>query len=354
MLNKIKNLILVALLATLPLIANQDISSHKIVRRVAFDIGSGKIKMQVADVDLTINKIVNVLLTDTAKVPLREDLAKSLDGRLSLDMQNKTVQAISQLMEKTLPYHPEAYHAIATEPFRLAKNGTDLAKKIKQKTGLSVTIVSQEEEGILGFTSAINATDANPENAIVWDFGGGSFQITAKCGDNYSIYQGTLGKVPLKQALLNIQRRELLFSPNPISKAHADEAIQFIKASVKNIPAELRQTFHRPDVRVLGVGINPLWVTKQRSHFDKIHVLTELESRLNLTDEEIRIKDAISHDQKEAAVYIVSNLILAYGIMEAFGITQVHYVGTQGANAVGVLLSPQYWQDDSNTINSRN
>lgn len=29
--------------------------------------------------------------------------------------------------------------------------------------------------------------------------------------------------------------------------------------------------------------------------------------------------------------------------MEALDITQVHYVGTQGANAIGALLSPQYW-----------
>jgi len=38
-------------------------SPQPIQRRVAFDIGSGQIKMQVSDVDPTANKIVNVLLT---------------------------------------------------------------------------------------------------------------------------------------------------------------------------------------------------------------------------------------------------------------------------------------------------
>lgn len=30
--------------------------------------------------------------------------------------------------------------------------------------------------------------------------------------------------------------------------------------------------------------------------------------------------------------------------MEALGIRQVHYVGTQGANAVGAMLSSKYWK----------
>ncbi|HXF29092.1 MAG TPA: hypothetical protein VN457_04520, partial [Chlamydiales bacterium] len=78
-------LIAAALLSTAPLavfFGVDDTQPHKIERRAAFDIGSGEIKMQVSDVDLTVNKIVNVLLTDTAVVRLRENLVKSLDGRL--------------------------------------------------------------------------------------------------------------------------------------------------------------------------------------------------------------------------------------------------------------------------------
>src|SRR5260221_1616498 len=67
-----------------------DAVPHKIERRAAFDIGSGQIKMQVSDVDLTVNKIVNVLLADTVYVGLREDLVKSLHGPLSPEMQQQT------------------------------------------------------------------------------------------------------------------------------------------------------------------------------------------------------------------------------------------------------------------------
>jgi len=99
------------------------------------------------------------------------------------------------------------------------------------------------------------------------------------------------------------------------------------------------------DVVVLGVGINPLWWMQQNGSFDKARVLKELDSRLNLDDEAIRIKDSISPEWKEASNFVVSNLILAYGVMDAFAIHQVQYVGTQGANAVGALLSPKYWNN---------
>ncbi len=324
----------------------QGAQQHRIERRVAFDIGSGQIKMQVSDVDLILNKIVNVLLTDTIYVGLREDLVKSLDGRLSSNIQNKTVNAISELMKKAAPFHPEVYHAVATEPLRLAKNAAMLVEQINKKTGVSVTIVSQEEEGILGFLSAVNESDVDPDKAVSWDFGGGSFQITTKCGDHHSVYQGRLGKTPMKNALLKIQGKDVAetFSPNPISKSQVTQAIQFIKDNIKDIPLQLRQKLNHPDVVVLGVGINPLWGMPQSENFDRNQVLKELDCRLNLDDAAIQLKDSIPADRKEAFTHVVSNLILAYGVMEAMDIHRVHYVGTPGANAIGALLSPKYWK----------
>ncbi len=318
----------------------------EIQRRAAFDIGSGRIKLQVSDVDIEANKIVNLLLTDTAEVPLREELEKSLEGGLSAEIQNQAVEAIAKLMEKAAAFQPEACHAVATEGLRLAVNGQALVERIEKETGLPVTIISQEEEGILGFLSAVNETDVDLEKAVAWDFGGGSFQITAKCGDRYCVYQGRIGKVPLKNRLLRMQGiDDPLCSPNPIGKVHAERAIQFILANVDDVPDELRQKLDRPDVVVLGIGIHPLWGIKDSAFYDPRCVYGELEERWDLTDEEICEKESCP---KQAAVYLVSNLVLAYGVMQALGMGQVHYVGTQGANAVGTLLSPKYWGKEIN------
>jgi len=264
---------------------------------------------------------------------------------LSCEIQNKTIEAISELLGKIASFRPDAVHAIATEPLRLAKNGSDLIERIKKETGLDVTIVSQEEEGLLGFISGVSVSGVDPEKAISWDFGGGSFQITTKCEDLYFAYQGRLGRVPLKTALLQIQGKngDLSASPNPISQQEADQAIQFMKENIKDVPQEILQKLHRPDVVILGVGIHPLWGMPNNTRFDVKRVQAELTDRLNLDDEQIRVKDSIPPERKDAAHYVVSNLIFAYGVMESLKIDQIQYAGTEGANAVGLLLSPKYW-----------
>ncbi len=325
------------------------LSAQTIERRAALDIGSGKIKIQVSDVDLTDNRIVNVLFTDTANVGLREDLSKSLDGRLSSEIQNQTIHAIAQLITQASQFQPNAYHAVGTESLRLAKNADVLVERIQQETGVNVTIVTQEEEGILGFISAISEADVDPDRAISWDFGGGSFQITTKCADRYLIYQGKLGKVPLKNALLKIQGKNT-FSPNPVSQSQTLETIQFIKHTLQDIPFELRQKLQESNGIVLGIGINPLWGLSKCNNFDRRRILNELNERLDLDDFALRNKYPMYANPKEAVTYIVSNLILADGVMEAFDISQVRYVGTQGANAVGLLLSSQYWNNFTHPI----
>lgn len=314
---------------------------HLIERRVAFDVGSGKIKMQISDVDVTANKIINVLLSDTAKVPLREDLATSKEGMFSQEVQNQAVTAIKQLVEKAKIFRPEAYHAVATEGLRLAKNGPQLAEKIKLETGVPVTILTQQEEGILGFTSAVNEADIDPERAVSWDFGGGSFQITTLCQDQFLVYESQLGKVPFKLAILKIQGRDpLTHTPNPISLDEALKAICYIQDQICEVPETIYEKLHDKQVIVLGVGIHPLWGMPNNDGYSLQRIYEEMSDRLDLDDAAIAKKDRMT---EEAAVYMVSNLILAYGVMKTLEIDDVHYVGTQGALATGLLLSPQYW-----------
>lgn len=326
---------------------------RRIVRRAAFDIGSGQIKMQVSDVDIRVNKIARVLFTDSIRVLLREDLAKSQDGNLSEEIQRKMISAISQLMKKASVYHPGEAHGIATESLRLAVNGQAFIQRIKEKTGLTVTIISQDEEGILGFLSATNEADIDPCKAVSWDLGSGSFQIAAQCDDRTIVYQGKLGKVPFKNVLLKIQGKEIeegsrkIHSPNPISKIELDQAVQLLKEHLKEFPFELRQKLNQPDVVVLGIGINPLWAMKNNKKYRKQRILKEIESRLNLNDQRISARNSSLAKGKKFspdATYIVSTLILTYGIMDVLGIHKVHYVGTQGANSIGLLLSPHYWK----------
>lgn len=232
---------------------------------------------------------------------------------------------------------------MATESFRLAKNGCALIDRIYNETGLSITIIPQEEEGVLGFISAINEANVNSESVVSLDFGGGSFQITTKCDGQFYVYEGKIGEIPFRNALLRMQGKDVnqTLTPNPISKNDLYRALQFINANIKDVPAEILQKVSKPNVIVLGVGIHPLWGMENNGTYDQARVMQEIENRLGLDDKDIVIKDSID---KGSAAFVVSNLILAYGLMKRLGIEKVGYVGTKGANAIGTLLSPKYWE----------
>ena len=308
-----------------------------IERRAAFDIGSGAIKMQVSDVDTDTNQIVKTLIAANAHVGLRDDLAKNLDGNLSEAIERQAIETILSLKAKAEPYHPEVYHAIATETLRLAKNSDEWVDRIKKETGVAVTIISQKEEGILGFISALSQSGVHPDDAVSWDFGGGSFQITTRSGDHYEVYQGRLGRIPLKNAVLKIQGKELSLSPIRFPNWIWMKRSHTSKRSFEDIPEALLRKIEKG--HVLGIGIHPLWGMPDNAFYDLTRISQEINCRIGLSDEEIRAM----YSFPVQTTCMLSNLIFAYGVMEAMNISQVHYVGTPGANAIGALISPQYW-----------
>ncbi|MDQ0199116.1 Ppx/GppA family phosphatase [Neobacillus ginsengisoli] len=66
--------------------------------------------------------------------------------------------------------------AVATAAIRQAKNQDEIKQCINDKIGISVKILSEEEEAFYGFLGVIRATDIN--DGITIDLGGGSIEIT--------------------------------------------------------------------------------------------------------------------------------------------------------------------------------
>ena len=309
-------------------------------RRCAFDIGSGQIKMQISDVEE--GKILNILTSTHVWMPLREDLAHNHNDMFSEEIQLSLIKTIQDLLKKGEVFHPDRAHAIATEPFRIAKNAQEVITRVKKETGLDITVITQEEEGILGFLSAINEAKIDPDHVVVWDFGGGSFQLSTRMGEDYVVYQSKLGRVPFRNAVLDIQGKNLkdTFSPNPIGVQVSCKAIEYVDKCLKDLPETLREKIKKPSTTILGIGINPLWIIRVNC-YSRLRVLSEYLQRIHLTDAEIIQRDSL--ESRNEYPFIPSNLLLAYSIMKNLQIKKVLYVGTPSANAIGLLLTERYW-----------
>ena len=76
-------------------------------------------------------------------------------------------------------YNVKKYRAVATAACRMAKNGADFLKQIKEQTNINVDIISPLEEARLNLNGAVLNTINRPyKYVVVFDIGGGSTEIT--------------------------------------------------------------------------------------------------------------------------------------------------------------------------------
>jgi len=318
-------------------------AEEQIVRRAAFDFGSGSVKLQVAEVDLLNNRLVRTLYAEKIPVDLSQDLSQSSDAKFSAEIQAEAIRVIALLKKRAEVYQPAAYSGVATEAFRIAKNGQELVDAIREKVGVSLQIISQEDEALVGFSAAVSTKGISAQNALVWDIGGGSLQIVTQVGESYEIYKANLGKVPMKNFIISeLQRKDIeqTYSPNPINAEHSLQAIQFVQEKTGQIPAEILAKLADPNVVVLGIGAQPKSLRNLSRGYTSNDAFSQIQKGLNLPDQDIL--KVFSEDTVPA--YVLSDLILVYGIMTAAGIENVHFVETISGNSTGVLITPSYWE----------
>eukprot|EP01047_Picozoa_sp_COSAG01_P065740 COSAG01_NODE_8935_length_2609_cov_2.003984_1_plen_292_part_00 len=198
---------------------------HLCVRRVAFDIGSGMVKMGVADVRhcratgivVALDELSLPLHLKQTVIGLKGDLAAAdnSSGGFRRPAIDRLAAAMRQMLTAAASLEPpgggssgggtsglEAV-AVATQAFRDAGNGPATAAELITLLGPALSgvhIISQAEEARVGFRSAIAAAataaaDSSSRGAIhssaVWDMGGGSFQICAEAEADADAAKGT-------------------------------------------------------------------------------------------------------------------------------------------------------------------
>lgn len=133
------------------------------------DIGSNTVKMSLFRNDGT--------LVWEASRPV------GLVGHLEKDMLTEAgIQALIDTLgrfQKKAEKEKTALHPFATASLRLAKNREEVLRRVKEATGLTVDLVSGEEEAMLSLTGVSAVSGCSLSNGILMDLGGGSCEIIA-------------------------------------------------------------------------------------------------------------------------------------------------------------------------------
>lgn len=310
----------------------------EIVVRGAFDIGSNETKLCVAAIDNETNQIVEIYYNSIREVALRRELANNAHGHLSEAIEKQLIDAINQLIAESAQFSPQQFFGVGTSAFRTAKNGQSVLERVKEKTGVTIHLAPQVEEGVIGLLSAAATSQKKPEEIICWDSGSGSFQMTTMIDGNVVIYGEEFGFFLAYQTLFKMRGIEgpVTNALNPMSEEEKKELSDRIRTILSPCPEWLLNK----NKEVVGIGGNSCLfsigqIATGKFLYTKEDIRRAMSEFAGKTDEEL----SMFPDPHKVGVA----LTLLYTLMDHCNLNQVTYQPTNGG-CDGILLMPHYWQ----------
>lgn len=136
--------------------------------RGAIAIGSNSTRMLAAEKEGNVLK--NIL---RGREETRLFLGLDEEGNIQPERLEYTAQAVCRLAAEARAHGAQEIALFATSATRDAKNGEELGKRIDELCGLSLQVITGEEEAGLAFRAV-----AGEERRLVMDIGGGSTEFT--------------------------------------------------------------------------------------------------------------------------------------------------------------------------------
>lgn len=328
------------ILLSLFLFVCSTVTANSVAIRAAIDIGMGGPKLQVAEVDLTTNKIVRELHTQRYFVNFYDSICQSDNRQISLAAMAQGLDAFKEAVTTAHSFNAIDIVAIATASFRSASNGLEFANIIQQETGIKVHVIDQNLEGRLTFQAALSKVNTEPKNLIVWGIGGGSIQfISQTANGEYLVNCGEEGVGAFNDYIINhIQSSDIgvCKTPNPMSSKDILQATVYAENLSHKVNKVFKDKISQPNIKVIGAG-NAFgygiasMIGKDIFSLDDIKMVAR-----NLAG-----KMDADLGGGEFAFCEGSNVLLAYGFMLGLGINYVQVLHIN--NADGAIVYEPFW-----------
>lgn len=236
----------------------------------AIDLGTNSCRLLIADMN------GKTLYKNAISTRLGEGM--SANNRFTDEAIKRGIECFCSFKMIMDEYGVENYRAIATAACRMAENGSEFVKKIKQQAGINLEIIDGYEEAVLNLKGALlNVKQEKAGHVVIYDLGGGSTEITlATRSDDPKI----LHTVSIPWGARNSSEKFGLCEYNPENAQRlAEEISGYGKAFVKE--SELEK--YRDDACFIATSSTPLrlthiargWENYNRSRADGLTVNVE-------------------------------------------------------------------------------
>jgi exopolyphosphatase / guanosine-5'-triphosphate,3'-diphosphate pyrophosphatase len=213
------------------------------VRLAAIDIGSNAARLLISDVIPGPQNNPEFVKTALVRVPLRLGFDVFDKGEISPARAEKIIKTIKSYKLLLDVYEVKHLKACATSAMRDAINGKDIIKKVKAETGISIHIITGQEEASFIYENHVAENMTREESYLYIDVGGGSTELTFFSD----------GKLVFKESF-NIGTIRLL--KNQVTEAQWDEVKEYIRVKTKG--------YHHVTAIGSGGNINKIFSISKR------------------------------------------------------------------------------------------
>lgn len=171
-------------------------AAERVARLAAVDVGTNSIRLIIVDVA----GAGTYRVIDDEKIITRLGRGAAFQGELEDEAIEESVEAIVKLVLIAQSNAVDQLRLIATAAVRDATNGEDVVRRVQERTGQTLKVISAEAEARLAHRSVANAFDLSSTDAAVADIGGGSTEVViAVQGLIEHVYTLPLGAVRLRE-----------------------------------------------------------------------------------------------------------------------------------------------------------
>lgn len=149
-----------------------------IKKYAAIDIGSNAIRLLVSNVIEREDRDPQFKKSALVRVPIRLGTDSFVNGKISDANVTRMIDALESFKLLMKVHGAEKYKACATSAMREASNGTEVAEKIQEKTGVSIDIIGGKEEAAIISSTDLNELISGDKSYLYVDVGGGSTEFT--------------------------------------------------------------------------------------------------------------------------------------------------------------------------------
>jgi exopolyphosphatase / guanosine-5'-triphosphate,3'-diphosphate pyrophosphatase len=213
------------------------------VRLAAIDIGSNAARLLITDVIPGPQAVPEFIKVALIRVPLRLGFDVFGKGEISAAKTEKILKTIKSYKLLLDVYEVKHLKACATSAMRDAANGDEIIKKVKSETGISIEIISGQEEASFIYENHIAENMTAAESYLYIDVGGGSTELTFFSDS----------KLVFKESF-NIGTIRLL--KNQVTEGTWDEMKEFIRSKTKG--------YHHVTAIGSGGNINKIFSISKR------------------------------------------------------------------------------------------